>query len=166
MNTPLNNVQPLRRNHRRSIDSRIKILYIPKYFPVPSLPTTAALTAMAGAAASEALMLRVGRRQQSLFLLILFTGWVLSPFIGVLAANFRSKRWTIAAQTALHVTTLFVASVSIAIYSYVAFGPPLAKPASPFLMVPLASWLLLAIAIPLAARVSKRSRQPNPPRQP
>ena len=38
----------------------------------------------------------------------------------------------------------------------VAFGRPRAKPAFVFLVVPLASWLLIAIVIPIAARMSGR----------
>jgi ABC-type transport system involved in cytochrome c biogenesis permease subunit len=96
------------------------------------------------------LMLRVGRHQPSLLLLALFTGWVASPFIAMIAATARSKSWAMPA--------LLVITASIAIYSYAAFGPPIAKPASIFLWVPLGSWLVLAIAIPITRFRSARGK--------
>jgi hypothetical protein len=120
---------------------------------MPTLRSTAAGAALIGAVCSLALMLQVGRGQKSILLLILFTGWVLSPFVAIAAANFRSNRWP--RPGALHRTTLVVTLASIAIYSYAAFGPPIAKPAFIFLMVPLSSWLLLAIVF-VAARRSSR----------
>lgn len=46
----------------------------------------------------------------------------------------------------------------LAVYAGVAFGPPRSKPAAAFLIVPLASWLLIAIA----AAVSRRRRINGP----
>ena len=51
---------------------------------------TARLATVAGAAGSIGLMLRVGHRNDStipLLLLVLFTGWVLSPFVALLLAE-------------------------------------------------------------------------------
>jgi hypothetical protein len=45
---------------------------------------------------------------------------------------------------------------SLAIYGDVAFGPPRAKPAFAFLVVPLSSWLLIAIVV-AAAKISGKA---------
>jgi SnoaL-like polyketide cyclase len=121
----------------------------------------AALVAVAvGAAGSVGLMLRVGHRNDSaipLVLLVLFTGWVLSPFLGLVAVDIASRRWSARTRATLHGVMLIVALGSLAIYGAFAFGPPRPKPAAVFLLVPLGSWLLMAIVVPIAAVVSKRS---------
>jgi hypothetical protein len=49
---------------------------------------------------------------------------------------------------------------SLAFYGGIVSMPPGSKPAFVFLVVPLGSWLLLTIAVPIAAFVSRRlSRQ-------
>ena len=50
----------------------------------PSLRNAARVALMAGAAGSLALMFYAGRRQPSAILIALFTGWVASPFMGLL----------------------------------------------------------------------------------
>ena len=45
---------------------------------------------------------------------------------------------------------------SLAVYGVVALGPPRPKPAFVFLVVPLASWLLIAIVLAIAVRRSGR----------
>jgi hypothetical protein len=59
----------------------------------------------------------------------------------------------------LHSLMLVLTLGSLAIYGEVAFGPPRAKPAAVFLMVPLASWLIMAVVIPATAVVPRMSRQ-------
>lgn len=93
-------------------------------------------------------MLRAGRHNPSLVLLALFTGWVLSPFIGLVAA----RRWSLIPRPALNTAMMFVASASVVIYGYVSLGPPRNKIAAVFLMVPLASWALIGIAIAIGKR--------------
>ena len=110
---------------------------------------------LAGAAGSFALMLRVGHRNPSVVLMVLFSIWVLSPFAALIFAGRASKSWPVLAQNALLAVTLFVTLGSLAIYADVAFGTPWAKPASGFLMVPLVSWALIAIVI-LTARFGGR----------
>jgi hypothetical protein len=121
----------------------------------------AALIALpAGAAGSIGLMLRVGHRNPSRILLALFTLWVLSPFMALLFANVFSKRWVVLTRATLYSLMLVLTPCSLAIYGEVAFGPPRAQPASAFLLVPLASWLLIATVVPIAAFLSGRlSRQ-------
>ena len=103
------------------------------------------IAAAAGAAGSLTLMLDVGRRNESRILLTLFAIWVLSPF----AAAYGLARLVPAARTMLYGVMLFLALASPAIYGAVAFWRP-AKPAAAFLLVPLASWLMLVAGVAIA----------------
>jgi hypothetical protein len=122
-----------------------------------ALTRRAALIAvLAGAAGSLGLMFRAGRRQNSKILLLLFAIWVLSPFVALVGATVVSKRWPILTRAALYSAMLVLTLASLAIYSAVAFGYVTAKVGFVFLMVPLASWLLIAIVVPTAKLVSSR----------
>ncbi len=114
--------------------------------------TVATIALLAGAAGSVWFTLQVGRHNRSVILMGMFLVWVLSPFVGLLFANMASSRWNARTRAVLYSLMLFVALGSLAIYGYAAWGPPMAKPAGVFLMVPLASWLLMAIMVPLARR--------------
>ncbi|MBZ5557713.1 MAG: hypothetical protein LAO77_10620 [Acidobacteriia bacterium] len=115
----------------------------------------AALIAVAaGAASSIYFMLLVGHRQ--VLLTVLFTIWVLAPFVAVVLADVLSTRRPVLTRTTLYGVMLILAVVSPAIYGNVALGPPRPQPAFWFLMVPFGSCLLLAIAIPLATFLSGR----------
>ena len=120
------------------------------------------LAVVAGAAGSVGLMLRVGHRNDStipLILAVFFTIWVASPFAALLVADRFSKRWSAPVRRRLDAVTLIVTVGSLGIYTYVALSPPKPKPAALFLLVPLGSWLLLAIAL-LIARFTP-GRLPN-----
>jgi hypothetical protein len=122
-----------------------------------ALTRRAALIAvLGGAAGSLGLMFRAGRRQNSKILLLLFAIWVLSPFIALVGANMVSKRWPILTRAALYSVMLVLTLGSLAIYGEVAFGYATAKVGFVFLVVPLASWLLIAIVVPIAALISSR----------
>ena len=114
----------------------------------------ALIAVLAGAAGSVGLMLRAGRRQDSRVLILLFGIWVVSPFLAAVWANVISKRWPVVARAALYGMMLVITLGSLAIYGDVAFGHPRVKTGFIFLVVPFASWLLLAVAVALAAVVS------------
>jgi len=117
----------------------------------------AALAAvLTGAAASVALMLHAGRRNSSRLLLLGFALWVLSPFVLLILANMVSARWAVPARAALYTLMLLLTPGSLAVYGVVALGPPRAKTAFVFVVVPPASWLLIAIVVAIAARISGR----------
>lgn len=116
----------------------------------------ALIAVLAGAVGSFGLMLHVGRRQQSLILIGLFTVWALSPFVALVCAHVVSKHWSVLTRSTLYGVMLVLALGSLATYGNVALGPPRPQPAFVFLVVPLASWLLIAIALPISALVSGR----------
>jgi hypothetical protein len=116
---------------------------------------TAALIALpAGAAGSIGFMLRAGHRNPSRVLLILFAIWVLSPFVAMVFATIVSKDWAMLTRTTLYAVILVLTVSSLAIYGDVALGPPRAKTAFAFVVVPPLSWLLIAITISIAALIS------------
>ncbi len=121
------------------------------------LRAVALSAALVGAAGSFGMMLRVGRRNPSLLLLLLFTVWVLSPFVSLIWANAVPKSWPALKQAMLHGMTLVIALASLAVYGLVAFGPHRAQPAAAFLLVPLASWLVIAVVVLASRGHSRRS---------
>jgi len=99
-------------------------------------------------------MLYIGRRNPSFLLLVLFTGWVLSPFVALLLAHRVANRWPVPGR-ALDALALFLSLGSLAIYTTVfVTSPP--KPAFWFLVVPFGSWLLLGITALVAGRLPRR----------
>jgi hypothetical protein len=120
------------------------------------LRIAALIALLAGAIGSVAFTLRAGQHNNSRVLMVLFVLWVLSPFVAIGFASVVSKRWSALTRAALHSVTLVLALASLAIYGYVAVGPPRAKTAFVFVVVPPASWLLTAIVVPIAALISRR----------
>jgi len=123
----------------------------------------AAVAAAAGAGASLVLMLRAGHRNPSRLLILLFVVWVLSPFAALVWAGRISTRWSGAGRAMLYGLVLILAAGSVLVYGNVIPRPPGTKPAFVFLMVPLASWLLIAAAAALGARTSRRRGDGRPP---
>lgn len=124
---------------------------------LPDLLRTAALAVvLAGGVGSVGLMLHAGRRNSSRLLLFLFALWVLSPFVAMVWANVVSKPWPVPARRAIYSLMLALTLVSLAIYADVALGPPRAKSAFVFVVIPPASWALLAILIAVPLLVARR----------
>ena len=116
----------------------------------------AIIAAVAGAVGSVGLTLYVGRHNPSRILLSLFVIWVLSPFVALIFASAVSKLWPVPTRATLYTVMLVLTLGSLAAYGDVAFGPARATPAFAFLVVPLESWLLIAVALPVAAFLSRR----------
>ena len=109
-------------------------------------PRLQALTVViAGATGSIALMLRAGSRQQSVLLIALFTGWVLSPFLALGRAVMVSKAWPARTRAALYGVTILLTLASVAMYGGLIPMPSGSRPAAVFLVVPTLSWVLFAI---------------------
>jgi hypothetical protein len=119
------------------------------------LHPVAVIAVVLGAVGSVALMLWVGHRNPSRLLLALFAIWDLSPFVGLLLADRISTRWSVMTCTTLDAVMLVVALSSLALYGDVVLRPR-SQPAALFLLVPLASWLLMMIVLPIAALISGR----------
>jgi hypothetical protein len=111
---------------------------------------------IAGAICSLYYMFNAGRNQKSIILIILFTGWVLSPFISFFIANKIFDRFISFARALLYTLIIIITIGSVVTYSGV-FDTNQTKPAAKFLIVPLISWVLLAIAILITRRFSRNS---------
>jgi hypothetical protein len=118
------------------------------------LRAVALVAALAGAVGSVVLMFRAGH--PPVLLRVLFVIWVLSPFAALLSADALSKGWSMVTRATLYSVMLVIALGSLAIYGADALGPPKSKAAVVYVVVPTASWLLLAIVIPIAALLSRR----------
>lgn len=129
---------------------------IPESRPLRLLRVVALIAVVVGAAGSVGLMLWVGRRNPSYLLLALFVIWVLSPFVALVAADILSKRWPISMRATLYGVMLVLALGSLAIYRDIASKPLTPKPAFWFLVVPFGSWLLMTMAVSIAAFASGR----------
>ena len=134
----------------------------PSAVPVARLRPPALIALLLGAAGSLGLMFHVGRRNRSELLLVLFVVWVLSPFVVLAWADVVSKRWAVLTRATLYGVMLTLTLGSLTIYGRVAFGPPRPQPASAFLVVPPVSWLLTAIALGIAARISRKHARGDP----
>ena len=109
---------------------------------------------LAGAVGSIGLLFNKSQHPPFL-LLVLFIGWVLSPFMGLLVAIMLSKCWSDLTCATLHWLILIIPPVSLVAYTGV-FTPPETRPAAIFLIVPLISLLLMAITIPIAEWLSRK----------
>jgi hypothetical protein len=119
-----------------------------------SLRVAALIALPAGAVGSVGLMLFAGRHNNSRVLLAIFTVWVLSPFVVLLWAGLAAKSWSLLTRAILYSLMPVLTLGTLAIYGYVALGPPRPKTAPVFVVVPPASWLLIAIVVSLAALLS------------
>jgi hypothetical protein len=116
----------------------------------------ALLVLLASAAGSLYFVIHAGRNNNSFILRILFVIWVLSPFVAFVFIDAISKQWSWISRRYLYWLMLIVSIGSFPIYSGV-WGTIATKPAFIFLIIPLISWLLIVIIIPIVKRLSQRS---------
>jgi hypothetical protein len=107
---------------------------------------------LTGAIGSLYFVLRTGYRNHSILLILLFVFWVLSPFMALMVASVVSNRWSAITRSALYLLIFVLPVGSLIMYSGI-WTINGTKPAFVFLMVPLASWLLMAITLPLASKI-------------
>ncbi len=120
------------------------------------LRLAALIAVLVGAGGSVGLMLRAGQDRDA-GLLVLFTIWVFAPFAALAVAHAVSTRWSVPTRATLYGLMIALTLCSLAIYVGDAFGPPTT---AVYVGVPLASWMLIALVLPLAAFISgRRSRR-------
>ena len=120
------------------------------------LHSSARVAAVVGAVGSMALMLYAGRANQHILVTVLFVFWVLAPFVALAWADRMSVRWSVVTRTALQWMTLAITVGSLAIYLLRVLRPPRTTGAFVFVAVPVASCLLAAIVLAVAALLSRR----------
>jgi hypothetical protein len=107
-----------------------------------------------GVTGSMYFVLHTGRNNRSAVLVGLFVIWVLSPFLALILACIVSRSWSSSTRMILYALMVLVTVGSLVGYAGV-FSPTGTKPAAIFLIVPLVSWLLIAIIIPITKSRSK-----------
>ena len=120
---------------------------------VHRLQAVARIALAVGAIGSLILMFMHGR--PSVFLLILFTGWVLAPFIGLAWADRLSVRWAPSSRTWLYYLMIVIAVGSLTLYVYdvaTSYGRAVL-----FVAGPMVAWALALITIPMAVLAGRRS---------
>ncbi len=111
------------------------------------LKTFAMSVLLIGAAVSLVLVIQAGHKNHSFILPALFVIWVLSPYAGLIFTTRASKIWPARSGAILYSLIIVIAICSLAGYSGL-LSPAGAKPAGVFLIIPLLSWVTMAIAIP------------------
>ena len=123
-------------------------------FSLNFMRTLSLVAVLVGIVGSISLVLYKGRNNESVLLILLFAAWVLSPFIALLIADKVSKLWTDFRRKTLYGLMLFITIVSLLSYSGV-LSPAGTKTAFVFLVVPLISWVLIAVLLLIARSQSK-----------
>ena len=95
-----------------------------------------------GIMGSLVLMSHAGRHNKSVILILLFAGWVSSPFLALLISYF-SNFWPDSHRVHLYILMIITIG-SLIVYSG-AFGIHGPHPAFVFMIIPLISWLLIGI---------------------
>ena len=126
-----------------------------KTFNTTILRTVALILLVLGAVGSLYFMFNVSRNQKSILLIVLFTGWILSPFVGLFLVDKFSKRWTVNIRASFYWLMIILTIVSLVGYSGV-LNAPKTKNAFVFLVIPFISWLLITISILIARRLSRK----------
>ena len=117
-----------------------------------------ARTALAiGAAGSLALMTYAGRHNPSIVLIVLFIGWVSSPFVALAIADRWAKHWQPALRAAFYGVMLAVSLGSLLIYVFDALRP---RPQAAFfyVLVPPSCWIIGGAVLGMAALLARRPR--------
>ena len=121
------------------------------------LRTVAITIVLIGAAVSLFFMFNAGRNQKSVLLIVLFTAWVLSSFVGLLILNKISSHWT---ATTVRTSVLWL-MIILTIGSVVAYSgiliPSGTKTAFIFLVAPLASWILIVTTFLIGRKISNKN---------
>jgi len=125
-----------------------------------SVRIIALIILFAGAISSLVLMFNAGHNQKSILLILLFTGWVLSPFIGLFIADMISKHWLPKTRLAIYLLIIFITLASLIFYSG-ALNVSGTKPAFKFLVAPLISWFLILVIVPIKRKRSNISNGKN-----
>jgi uncharacterized membrane protein len=99
---------------------------------------------------------RFGSNAAQPVVMILIAIWVISPFVILFALHRLSASWSSAARTTLYSLMLIVTVISLAVYLSQAAGPVKPKPAAPFVALPPAAWLLIAISLGVGAVMGRR----------
>lgn len=131
-----------------------------KILNVRFLRKTALILVLTGAVVSLILTFIAGHNNNALILTFLFAVWVLSPYTAFLMSDVISKSWSVLCRSALYCLMVVLTLGSLLLYSGILKFHSV-KPAFVFIIVPLISWILLIIIIPLNERLSRKMADKN-----
>jgi hypothetical protein len=87
--------------------------------------------------------------------MVLFSIWVLAPFVGSLLLNALIAKRGAAPRTALQVAMLILAVASLALYGDTVLRPPVSQPVFRFVLLPVVSCVLIIVVVATAVFVSR-----------
>ena len=140
--------------------SNLKLTSLKKILTLNLHRIIALIVVLAGALGSLGIVLYTGRNNDSIPLEVLFLFWVISPFAALLIDFTISRHWSVLKRTTLYFLMLVISIGSLVAYSG-ALSPPGIKAAFVFLVVPLISWLLMLIVIPMVSLFTRRRSRRN-----
>ena len=121
-------------------------------------PKAERLLVLLSAAGSVALLLVAGHRKHAPSVLqVLFTLWVLFPFLVFLVASSLAKHWATLTRVTLNAGIAVLCPVSLALYAVAVSGLRGPTVTRVFVIVPPASVLLMVAIIAIASMVGSRS---------
>jgi hypothetical protein len=88
-------------------------------------------------------MFKATPKQRSIILILLFTSWVLSPFLGLILSQKIISRRKNQNSSGIFWLMIVLSVLSLIVYSRV-FIPPGIKTAMPYLLFPFLSWVMIA----------------------
>jgi hypothetical protein len=113
-------------------------------FTQHSLNTSARILTLLGALVSLVFMFNAGHNQKSVILMILFTIWVLAPFVGLFLILTIYNRWKVHYPGSIYWLMIIISIGSMVAYSGLLI-PSGTKAAFIFLVFPFVCWLMMAI---------------------
>lgn len=121
----------------------------------------ALIAAVVCAGGSVALLLRAGRHNPSIVLMVLMAIWVLSPYLALALAAVVEKRWGAMKKGSLDRLILLISLGSLALYVDDALRAHREKAAFIFVMAPPSAWLVIVIAVAISIARPKNREQLN-----
>src|SRR5262245_30065713 len=116
-----------------------------------NLRASAFTAALVATIVSVGLMLRACRFNDSGIALALIAVWILSPMIALVLADMVARRWLVFGPATVYGLMLVVAAGSMIVYGIDVFVPLSPRAGFPYALVPLVSWLLIAVVLVIAA---------------
>jgi hypothetical protein len=102
-------------------------------------------------------LFNLARQEPPLLIVVLFTIWVISPFLALVLCNLRSTRWSSPARLTLYIVSLIVSAVSLIVYTRDVMWPPATTPAFVWVLIPPLTGGLAVLSVTTAALVSHRA---------
>jgi hypothetical protein len=108
-----------------------------------------------GAVGSLGFTVYAGRHNPSVLLIVLFAGWVVSPFAGLWLAERNAERVPRGIAASMRGSALVIMVCSLGIYGATVISGPGHQTTFAFLAVPAASWLAI-VPLLIASRIVAR----------